>query len=70
MPAEPVWPPPGVSVVLEFKPPTGSLEGLVVRVHYELYDGIPLICKWLTLENDGPRPGAAHRVYQRDTGRG
>ena len=24
-----------------------------MQVHYELYDGIPLLCKWLTLKNAG-----------------
>ena len=28
-----------------------SLSALKVAVHYEIYDGIPLICKWLTIEN-------------------
>lgn len=30
-----------------------SLKGVVVKVNYELYDGIPLICKWLSIENKG-----------------
>jgi len=28
-----------------------ELKGLIVTVHYELYDGIPLIVKWLSVEN-------------------
>ena len=28
-----------------------ELEGLIVKVNYEIYDGIPLICKWLSVEN-------------------
>ena len=27
------------------------LKGLTVSVHYEMYDGIPLLCKWLTIRN-------------------
>jgi len=27
--------------------------GLLVRVHYRLYDGIPLLEKWMTISNDG-----------------
>jgi len=51
------WPPPGVSLVLHFKAPAGSnLDRLAVSVHYEMYDGIPLLCKWLTLENGGNKP--------------
>lgn len=29
------------------------LKGLVVKVHYEIYDGIPLLSKWVTVENRG-----------------
>lgn len=28
------------------------LAGLTVKVHYELYDGIPLLSKWVTVENN------------------
>ena len=42
------WPPKGKSAVLEF---TGN--DLKVQVHYEIYDGIPLIGKWLTITNTG-----------------
>ncbi|MEN7548493.1 hypothetical protein AAG747_11270 [Rapidithrix thailandica] len=27
------------------------LKGLDVNVHYELYDGLPVFCKWITVEN-------------------
>lgn len=51
----PAWPPPGVSLELDFAPPEGAADGkfggIVATVHYELYDGIPLMCKWLTLRN-------------------
>ncbi len=30
-----------------------ALRGVRVAVHYELYDGIPAMCKWLTVHNDG-----------------
>jgi len=29
----------------------GELKDLIVKVNYEIYDGIPLICKWLSVEN-------------------
>ncbi len=35
------------------EPVRPSLADLVVRVHYELYDGLPLFSKWLTLHNTG-----------------
>lgn len=28
-----------------------DLKGLKVRVHYEIYDGIPLMSKWITIDN-------------------
>ena len=33
--------------------PILNFQGLVVKVHYEIYDGIPLISKWFTIENGG-----------------
>jgi len=52
------WPPRGVTVVLEFEPgleTPESLAGVFVNVHYELYDGLPLFSKWVTVENRGER---------------
>lgn len=45
------YPPPGVSLTLRFAPPP-SAPALSVETHYELYDGMPLMGKWLTLRND------------------
>lgn len=42
------WPPKGVYLKLDF--PLPENKG-IVSVHYELYDGIPAMCKWLTFEN-------------------
>ena len=51
------WPPPGIALALHFRAPAGSnLDKVRVSVHYEMYDGIPLLCKWLTLENGGTKP--------------
>jgi len=50
------WPPPGVLLTLHFQPPPEKLPGLAVSVCYEMYDGIPLVCKWLTLRNGGQKP--------------
>ena len=47
------WPPSGVSLTLNFAPPEGKLPGLKVAVHFELYDGIPLLSKWVTIRNEG-----------------
>ncbi len=49
------WPPKGKHVVLTFQPPEGkSLP--TVEVHYEIYDGIPLLSKWLTVKNTTETP--------------
>ena len=50
-----VYPPEGVKLTVVFSPPpaVGSLE---VSVHYELYQGIPVLSKWLTLHNAGEKP--------------
>ena len=34
-------------------PPAHQLE---LSIHYEIYDGLPLIAKWFTLRNGGPSP--------------
>jgi hypothetical protein len=57
LPKNSPWPPPGISLTLEFHPPAsaGSIkqprEGLAVEVHYELYDGLPLVSKWIVVRN-------------------
>lgn len=50
------WPPPGARLTLRFHPPGDKLAGLAVDVCYEMYDGIPLVCKWLAIRNGGPKP--------------
>ncbi len=49
------WPPPGVAATLMFDAPTNS-SMVKVEVHYELYDGLPVIAKWLTIRNGSPKP--------------
>ena len=55
------WPPPGVSLTLHFAPPDGGPAGVELQVHYEIYDGLPLISKWLTVHNQGALPLALDR---------
>ncbi len=53
--ANPVeWPPKGIEVRFHFLPPAHekSLNGLRLTVHYELYDGLPLLCKWLSIVDE------------------
>ena len=48
------WPPPGRHVVLLFHPPVSAPAGLPdVEVHYEIYNGLPLVSKWISVANKG-----------------
>ncbi|MCB0685286.1 MAG: alpha-galactosidase [Saprospiraceae bacterium] len=47
------WPAPGVSLRLDFQPGKTGVQDIMISVHYELYDGIPVICKWITVTNTG-----------------
>ena len=31
------------------------LKNIIVEVHYELYDGLPVFCKWITVENNSKK---------------
>ena len=50
--ADSTWPPKGKEITFYFLPPQGELQGVTVQVHYEMYNNIPLISKWITVENE------------------
>jgi hypothetical protein len=50
------WPPPGKSLTLHFEPPGSELKGVTLSIHYEMYRSIPLLAKWLTIQNGGDEP--------------
>lgn len=50
------WPPKGVALDLHFKGAAKALAGITLTVHYELYDGLPVVCKWLSISNEGQSP--------------
>ena len=50
-----VYPPEGVTLTIAFSPPP-SVDSLRVCVHYELYQGIPVLSKWITIRNEGQKP--------------
>jgi hypothetical protein len=59
MPQDLPWPPPGASLTLSFVPPATSSAAKdlpEVQVHYEMYDGLPLLSKWITLRNTASKP--------------
>lgn len=53
------WPPKGLHVIMHYRAPAGEgghVAGLAVEVHYEIYDGIPVMAKWVQLSNGGQAP--------------
>ena len=48
------WPPPGIALTLRFRPPAARCPASPLR-GLELYDGIPLLAKWLTVRNNGSK---------------
>jgi hypothetical protein len=48
-----VWPPKGVHLKMDYLLPTDK--NIIVSVHYELYDHIPVLCKWISVENNGEK---------------
>ncbi len=44
--------PTGKELILRFQHSSPELEGVIVEVHYELYDGIPLVSKWIVVKNN------------------
>lgn len=53
------WPAPGKRVVFHYAAAADAPENirnLKVRVYYELYDGAPILSKWMEVENTGGQP--------------
>ncbi|MXY99282.1 alpha-galactosidase [Candidatus Poribacteria bacterium] len=50
-----VYPPEGVKLMVVFSPPT-SVDSVQVCLHYELYRGIPVLSKWVTVHNGSQKP--------------
>ena len=42
----------GKAITLDFISNLPSLRNIIIKVHYELYDGIPLLTKWVSIENN------------------
>lgn len=45
------WPPKGLHIIMHYQPPAG-MSGVTIDVHYEMYEGMPVIRKWLTVKNN------------------
>jgi hypothetical protein len=52
----------GIALQFNFASNLPSLNGLMVSVHYELYDGLPLIVKWISIENNSQHTVKINRV--------
>jgi hypothetical protein len=52
----------GVSLDLLFESSLPACKDILVTVHYELYDGAPLLVKWLSIENKAAQPFTLNRV--------
>lgn len=52
----------GKTLSFRYRPTAPELEGLELRINYELYDGIPLIVKSLSLMNKGNKVFKLNRV--------
>lgn len=51
------WPPQGKEVVFTYRGPDGSpAQDVETAVHFEIYDGLPCVSKWLTVTNRGTFP--------------
>ena len=54
------WPPKGKTLTVLFKPPakvaSPSHAGILVYVNYELYQGVPILAKWMTVKNTMDTP--------------
>ena len=46
------WPPPGVHLRFDYGAPTWAPDGVALSVHYELYDGVPVLSKWIEIVNN------------------
>lgn len=70
MPEDLPWPPEGIELVMKYRIEPSDFEfeagpaneqlpehfsGIGVEVHYEMYDGLPLLSKWIEIENKSDR---------------
>ncbi len=49
------WPPPGSHLSVAYRGPDVATRDVVVTVHHEMYDGVPVSAKWVTVSNGTPR---------------
>lgn len=59
---KPLPPATGKELSFVYTSPVAQLSGLEVTVHYALYDGIPLLVKWISIENKSHQSYKLNRV--------
>ena len=50
---QPSYPPKGKRLTFFYQHKNEKWRGVTVAVHYEMYDGIPMLCKWLSVKCEG-----------------
>ncbi|TWF33614.1 hypothetical protein FHW36_11255 [Chitinophaga polysaccharea] len=54
--------PTGKALIFSYQTAAPALKGIEVKVHYEIFDGIPLLAKWLEITNGSGQPIKLHQV--------
>ncbi len=54
--------PSGKTLTFSYQSNIADLKGLLLKINYEIYDNIPLIVKWLNIENNGTASFKLDRV--------
>jgi hypothetical protein len=59
------WPPKGLHIIMHYAAPEivpAQYKNTKVQVHYEMYDGIPVIAKWVTMQNENAAPVTVDQI--------
>lgn len=54
--------PTGKELTFSYQAQAPKLKGIQVKIHYDIFDGIPLISKWLEITNQGGQPVKLQQV--------
>ena len=58
----------GKELMISFASPLPSLKDITVVVHYELYDGLPLMVKWIEVKNNSLKNIVVNRIVNESLG--
>lgn len=54
--------PTGKELTFSYQAQAQELKGIIVKVHYAIFDGIPLLSKWVEITNQSGQPVKLHQV--------